>query len=241
MRAEKLGEKKWQRNKKIMDSEYVKKSHKRALKENKERHLHGKPVYIQDPLPEGVDLDYVIKYVQSRVPSQLMYLVDSIYVGNFEFLNKKNVNALYLDSAIYVSNKQSSEEDMIDDIIHETAHSVEELAGDEIYFDGEVEKEFLGKRQRLCDLLGAEGYKLPTVMCYNTEYNENFDEFLYQTVGYEALTSIAMGLFYSPYAITSLREYFANGFEHYFIGDKKYLKNISPILYNKIINIIDYD
>ena len=224
-----------------MDSEYIKQSHKRALKENKEKDLHGKFVYVKDPLPDDVDLDYVIKYVEEHIPSRLMYAIDSIYVGNFDFLNEKNVNALYLDSAIYVSNSQSNEEDMIDDIIHEMAHSVEEFMGEELYFDGEVEKEFLGKRKRLCDLLASEGYELPIVACYNTEYDEKFDKFLYQTVGYSTLTNLGMGLFYSPYAITSLREYFANGFEHYFIGDRKYLKNISPILYNKIIDIVNYD
>jgi hypothetical protein len=225
-----------------MNSEYIKESHRRALKESKEKFLHGKLVYIQDPLPDDVDLDYVIEYIQKRIPSRLMHAVDSVYIGNFDFLNEKDVNALYLDNAIYVSNEQSSEEDMIDDIIHEMAHSVEDFMGEELYYDGEVEREFLGKRQRLGNLLATEGYKLPLVAYFNTEYDEDFDKFLYQTVGYEALTNIAMGLFYSPYAITSLREYFANGFEHYFIGDRKYLKNISPILYNKITNIVNnYD
>ena len=58
--------------------------------------------------------------------------------------------------------------------------------------------------------------------------------FLYADVGYPLLTSLTMGLFISPYAATSLREYFARGFEEYYIGDRKYLTNISPVLYNKI-------
>ena len=61
-----------------------------------------------------------------------------------------------------------------------------------------------------------------------------FDEFLYKTVGYETLVNITMGLFISPYAATSLKEYFANGFEAYFIGDRSYLKKISPYIYDKI-------
>jgi len=39
--------------------------------------------------------------------------------------------------------------------------------------------------------------------------------------------------------VTSINEYFANGFENYFLRDKKYLKNISPVLYNKINNIME--
>jgi hypothetical protein len=221
-----------------MDTEYIKKSHKTTLKENKEKFLHGKLFYVQDPLTNDVDVDYVIEYIEKRIPSHLMHFVDSIYVGNFDFLNKKNVNALYKDDAIYVSNNQTNEEDMIDDIVHETAHSVEKLMNEEIYFDGEIEREFVGKRQRLCSLLNSEGYTIPPNTCLQVEYNDEFDRFLYQEVGYETLTSISMGLFYSPYAATSLREYFANGFEHYFIGDRKYLNNVSPKLYNKLTDMI---
>ena len=43
-----------------------------------------------------------------------------------------------------------------------------------------------------------------------------------------------MGLFSTPYAVTSLREYFATGFEEFYIGDRNYIKKISPNLYNKL-------
>ena len=68
---------------------------------------------------------------------------------------------------------------------------------------------------------------------FHSEYDKYFDQYLYKEVGYEKLVSLTMGLFASPYAATSLREYFANGFEAYFIGDRKGLQNISPVLYNK--------
>jgi len=45
-------------------------------------------------------------------------------------------------------------------------------------------------------------------------------------------------LFYSPYAITSLREYWANGFENYLLGDRERLKDLSPILFRKVEEII---
>ena len=223
-----------------MDNEYIKNSHTLALKNNKEKYLNGKLVYIKDPLPNDIDLDYVLEYIQKRIPQHMMHLVDSVYVGEFSFLKKKDVNALYMDNAIYVSNDQTNEDDMIDDVIHEIAHAVEDLVGEDLYFDNEIENEFLGKRERLCDLLNLEGYKIPLESCRNTEYDEHFDKFLYQNVGYEELTNITMGLFYSPYAATSLREYFANGFEHYFLGDKKYLNSISPKLYNKVTDIANF-
>jgi hypothetical protein len=45
------------------------------------------------------------------------------------------------------------------------------------------------------------------------------------------------GLFVSAYACTSLREYFANGFEEFYLGDRNYLNTISPKLYSKIKNL----
>ena len=59
------------------------------------------------------------------------------------------------------------------------------------------------------------------------------------TVGYPTLLSLTMGLFCSPYGATSIQEYFANGFEKYFTESPEYVKNISPILYKKIEEIIN--
>ena len=74
----------------------------------------------------------------------------------------------------------------------------------------------------------------------NPDYSREFDEFLYKKVGYPLLRTITQGLFYSPYAATSLREYFANGFENLHIKkDYNYLQIMSPVLYYKIENLLD--
>lgn len=224
-----------------MDENYIKTSSSRSLKENKERTLHNKFVFTQDPLPEDIDLDYVLEHIERRIPIHLFHLIDSILIGDFNFLNKRDINASYMDGAIYVTNRQHDEGDMIDDIVHELAHSVEELYRNDIYIDQSIEEEFLGKRKRLCNILSSEGAKVPMTSCLESEYNKSFDEFLYKDVGYEKLVSLTMGLFNSPYAATSLREYFANGFEAYFIGDRKYLQNISPFLYKKLDQLNTYN
>ena len=223
-------------------NEYIKESAAKAIKENREKLLFNKVVvYVQNALPEDFDLNYVLEYVESRIPAHLAHLVDAIYVGDFSFLKERDINALYQDGAIYTTNDQSDEEDMIDDIVHEMAHSVEQLAGTEIYADGDVTEEFLGKRKRLYHILNTEGYKVPESMILETEYNKEFDEILYKTIGYDKLTFLTMGLFSSPYGATSLREYFANGFESYFIGDREGLKKISPRLYNKLEYLTNYE
>jgi len=216
---------------------YIKTSSTRALAESKERLLHGKNVFISEELPADVNIDYVLKSVETIIPLHLMHLVDTIYVGSFPFLKERDMNALYNEGALYVSNEQDNEDDMIDDLVHEIAHAVEDLFPDEIYSDQEVENEFLGKRKRMCDMLNSEGHKTPNDLCADLEYNKEFDSFLYKSVGYEKLVNITMGLFNSPYGATSLKEYFANGFEAYYIGDRIYLNKISPYLYNKIENL----
>jgi hypothetical protein len=128
---------------------------------------------------------------------------------------------------------------MIDDIIHELAHAVEEKYGSYLYSDGDIESEFRGKRQTLYHYLEQEGYQPSEEQLNNIEYDKKLDYYLFNIVGYPTLTSLTVGLFYSPYSITSINEYFANGFENFFLRDSDYLRKISPILYNKISNLLD--
>jgi len=207
-----------------------------SLKESKQKVLiNNIYTFVKDPLPKGFDLDYVLKTVREMVPEHLVYGLESIFVGQFEEIESKNMNALYRDGTIYVTNNQVDEEDMIDDIVHEIAHLVEDSLGQYIYDDRRVVDEFLGKRGKLYEILKSEGYnEFRKEYFYELEYNEEFDNFLYVTVGYEKLTFLTMGLFISPYAATSLREYFAKSFQHYFMDGLEYVKKASPIVFEKI-------
>ncbi len=76
----------------------------------------------------------------------------------------------------------------------------------------------------------------------DTEYDIEFDDFLLNKVGYDKLSILMQGLFISPYAATSLREYFATGFTDFFMEpDHRLLRSISPILYKKIEKIYKDD
>ena len=196
--------------------------------------LHDINIFIKDQLPENIDMDFILKYIKIRIPTDLLRGVDMIYVGNFEHLKEKNANALYMDGAIYLTNVQDNDMDMIDDIIHEIAHSIEELYGHGIYDDGHLEREFLGKRKRLFLDLKTNNYNPPQELQYKTEYNKKIDDYLYDDVTYDAMWHFVGGLFPSPYAATSLREYFARGFEEYVMDNKKELKQLCPALYKKI-------
>ena len=215
-------------------ADYIEKS----LRDSKEKILHKSVViYIKDSLPKDFDLDYVISEVQKAVPEHLTYEIDSIFVGQFDSLKDRELDALYQDGAIYTTNEQRNEEDMIDDIVHEISHANEETYAALIYADGKIVNEFLGKRKKLLDILNSEGYNVSIDTFMDTEYSRDFDMFLYKEVGYEKLTMFTMGLFVSLYGATSLRDYFANGFEHYFLHDPKYVKTISPAVYEKVDSI----
>lgn len=206
----------------------------------KEYTLFDKPVYLLQPLDDGVDLEVVLSIISQKIPQSLTDNFENIYIGNFKDFSEdgKYFNALYKDGTIYVSNEQDDESDMTDDVVHEIAHSLEKSNHDEIYGDQALENEFLAKRKYLHHLIPADT-RANMVHFLNPHYDENFDMYLYKDLGYELLRGLTANLFYSPYAITSGAEYWANGFEHYFLGDRQKLKDISPILYNKIKNLVD--
>lgn len=193
-------------------------------------------VFQNEKLPNHIDLNLVLKKFQTCIPAHFLDNLDSIYIGNFDFLLDRDLNAVYKDGAIYVSPEQDNEEDMLDDLIHEVAHCVEESYGLDIYDDLKIENEFLKKRLALYNVLKSRGYNvLPRSDYLSTEYSEDFDEFLYMMVGYPTLTKLTVSLFVSPYGATSLREYFANCFEEYFAKKNyKEVKLLSPSVYEKI-------
>jgi len=212
---------------------------KESLRSASEKLLYNKIiVFVKDPLPEGVDLDYVLSSIEKRVPEHLTYGIDMVYIGDFEEFKERDVNATYKDGALYITNEQSDADDMIDDIVHEMSHTCEDTYHSLIYTDGKIQNEFVGKRRRLYEILKAEEYRIDLEDFLNTEYSKDFDEFLYQEVGYDKLTFFTMGLFVSPYGATSYREYFANGFEHYFLNDPQYVKVVSPAVYDKVDGLV---
>ena len=82
--------------------------------------------------------------------------------------------------------------------------------------------------------LKTNDYDPPVELQYKTEFTQEIDDYLYKDVTYDAMWHFVGGLFPSPYAATSIREYFARGFEEYTMGNKKELRAICPVLYAKI-------
>jgi hypothetical protein len=213
---------------------WIKESHARSIRNRNHYKLHSIDIFIKDQLPEEVDAETVFKSISTRIPRHLLSGIDIIYIGQFDSFKEKEVNAVYEDGAIYVSNDQDSDEDLIDDLIHEIAHSIEENRTEIIYGDGLLKKEFLGKRERLFWILQSNDYKPYSKIRDSFVYDKEIDLYFYKEIGYETMWNIVTGLFPSPYSATSLREYFAIGFEEFYIGDRNSLKRDCPILFSKL-------
>jgi len=216
---------------------WVNESIKRSKRMKDHFNLNGVSVIIKDRLPDDVDPEFILNYISSRVPFYLTQNVEMIYVGQFPEMKEREINAYYENDAIYVTNEQDDEMDMIEDIIHEISHAVEHYNGEFIYGNGALQREFIAKRKKLSALL-SQKYEVPSDFSINFEYDRAIDEFLYRDVGYDALNQICVGIFSSAYACTSVSEYWAKGFEELFIGQSNDLKQMCPVLYKKLVLLL---
>lgn len=216
---------------------YVKTSSSEAQKNQKYFVYKNINVVIKDDFIIDINLKDVLKKLFKAIPNSLFHQVEAIYVGQFKELNQRKINAAYMDGAIYITNTQSSEDDLIDDLVHELAHSIEEMIKFDIYEDGKIISEFTSKRLKLKEILLSNNYKTDKQDFENIEFSEKFDKYLYEDIGYPILHTLVVGLFCSPYGATSIREYFANGFEYFYLKDRQYVKTISPQLYKKLIDL----
>jgi hypothetical protein len=203
-----------------------------------EYYIYNIPLFIVNEPEESVDLPSFCEEVEETIPQKLLHNIEVVYVGEFKELQGRN--ATYANGAIYMTSREPTNFDMLENFVHEVAHSLEARYGMLIYDDLLVE-EFKGKRERLRYTLSSQGYKINPLLYTFTEYNPKFDNFLANEVGYPTLLSLTMGLFVSPYGATSIQEYFANGFEKYFLDNPRRVRDISPILYRKIEEIINDD
>ena len=198
---------------------WIKESAKKGKKLRDMYNLSGVDVYIKDRTPDNINDEFVFEYINARIPFHLTTGVDIIYVGEFPEMIEREIDAYYEDGAIYVTNKQEEEMDMIDDIIHELAHAVERNNEHLVYGTGALQREFKAKRRNLYTII-QDMYDVPDSFLSDIEYNKEIDNFLYRVVGYDILNQMVANIFVSGYAATSVSEYFARGFEEYFIGDK---------------------
>ena len=197
------------------------------------------PVMQRDELPENVNTQAIFRSVENLLPAKFFRGLKGVEIGHQEIFNDRNANALYDDGVFYITHEQDDAADLINDIVHEFAHHVEMLYPEELYADQKIKDEFLKKRAQVEFELRSEGYWTKEYDFKNLKYNSELDTFLYKRIGNNLLKLMTTGIFIRPYASISLREYFATGFEAYFLEDKEKLKEISPELFKKIKTLIN--
>ena len=197
-------------------------------------------VHEIDPMPDSIDLQAVLKTIEKSFPPFYFKDLKEINIQHIPEFDEREVNAVYKDGTFYITNKQDNSKDLMDDIIHEFAHHMEIKFPELIYSDETLINEFRRKRQELNFELRSEGYWTDEYDFHNLKFDEDFDKFLYKRVGKNMLQMVTAGMFIRPYASISLREYFATGFEAYYLGQENTLERISPMLYNKINELHHY-
>jgi len=225
--------------------DYLQSSFKKSMKERKEYYLYDIPVYILNPLPDHISMSEILDDLRDLIPHEYFSGLEGIYVGEFPEMKERDIHAMFKEGAIYVSSfkdhPEIDEDLIVGNIVHELAHMLEDKYHYELYGDDAIENEYVGKKKRLIDLLRANGVSFHGMgnLFFSDDMVDELDEFLFKHLGYDSLSSITPGLFLSPYSVTSLREYFANGFEEYINGDSNYLKEISPVLFNKLESFLE--
>ena len=193
-----------------------------------------------DPMPENINLSAVLKAIENNFPPHYFNNLQGVKIVHLDEFDKREVNALYRDNILFITNKQSDTKDLMDDIVHEFAHHMEMLFPEKIYSDEKLINEFKRKRKQLEFELRSEGYWTDEFNFENLKYDEKFDKFLYKRIGRNMLRMSTTGIFIRPYASVSLREYFATGFEAYYLGKQDTLQRISPKLFDKISELHYY-
>jgi hypothetical protein len=218
--------------------EYIAESSKKAKEGKKVFKLFGHIlVQLESNLPHGVDIEAVLVSVKERLPKHLLDDVDAIYIGNFKMLNDRSVDSMFVDGSILIKSNHESNEALFDTMMHEFAHAIEVKEKDYIYGSGDIVNEFISKRKLVYHTI-KDDYEIDKKLFLDPNFNQVLDTFFADEIGYSNLGVITSNIFMSPYAITSVREYFANGFEHYFIDGIESLEKISPILASKIKKIL---
>ena len=182
----------------------------------------------------------MIAAIEKNFPSHYFDKLEAIVICHLDEFDERDTNALYRDNKFYISNKLKDASDLMDDIVHEFAHHMETLFPEMIYSDQALIREFIRKRYELNFELRSEGYWTDDYDFEDLKFDKDFDMFLYKRVGKSMLKMITTGLFIRPYAAVSIREYFATGFEAFYMGKQDQLEKISPILYDKISELHNY-
>ena len=95
-----------------------------------EYYIYNVPVFVVNDTEPTVDIPTFCEEVESYISRELMSNVEVVYIGNFKELN--NRNAAFSNGGIYMTCTEPTTFDMVENFVHEVAHSLEALHGLEL-------------------------------------------------------------------------------------------------------------
>lgn len=212
---------------------------KRLQEQNQKKSVFRVPVNVYHNF-ESIKMPDLVRSLERIVPPKVFQGLKSIEVGNFQDFIDRNISAMSANNKIYVKNDLDLEK-TIRAILHELAHFVEGNYWDLLYEDSRLEGEFVGKRKHLYHFLKSNNKPIESIKLFlNPRFSQKLDDYFYKEIGYDYLDSLNTRYGYGPttYSITSLSEYFADGFEMFILGQGDLIKNTCPILYNKLYSLL---
>ena len=206
------------------------------VKKSVPNNLLGVEVVVEDfGKLNSQEVRFFIDKIKETISKEACKHLKQIKLGTYPQFEKEDYQSYYKDGILYLSSNVNAIEDIIMNFFHELAHSFEKPYYSQIYGDGFLEKEFLNKRNKLKNVITMyEGGRPPPFDFNQINYSKELDDYLANTIGYDKLWRYCSGIFTNPYAATSLREYFAAGFEAWLRGEQEMLYRLSPVLYNKL-------
>ena len=122
----------------------------------------GLHVFFKDQLiDDTIDVEAAVAKFESFMPRHLLSCIEMVIFGDFEEFHERGINAFYDSGTVYISNVQDDINDILDDLIHELSHAVEEKYGYDIYGDQKIHHEFYNKRMHLYKILWNMEFKAP--------------------------------------------------------------------------------
>lgn len=193
-----------------------------------------------------INLDLTLSEVKKgikNIPKYMYSNIKTIYIHNSEGLQSKNLDSLHNDNGIIEINSNSVKniQDLLKLLIHELYHSIEhdiKIKYSSLFYS--VCNEYKTNKNQILDKINSDPRLVkPKPEYYNIlDYNAEFDEYLINTITYPVLYTRMTDLFATPYAITSISEYIAIGFEIFLFENKEWVSIYNPQLYNLINSIM---
>ena len=138
--------------------DYIKRTSK-IIQENVS--INQVDIDISSEMSDHVNVAKVLTIFRGSLPKGYFKNLNGIKIVDLEEFDQRNISAKYSadDRILYISaERQDSNADMLDDLLHEMGHHTETLYGDFIYGDGAIKDEFIMKRMQLRFELGSDGY-----------------------------------------------------------------------------------